>query len=184
MAQGKLLWNEQWLLSPEGAAYLAQLHAENSDLAARVLRLELAPGVISALVWHDGEIYQVTLKLPSAEVAAQESFQAVLSAHENWRATNRADRLTKKLIACALAYELNLFLRLDEVQVSCTCHNEAEAEAESKVTAVVESKAAAAGALCPQVAAVITLVEAISNDESYLLLLLTRFDLEALLGRV
>lgn len=182
MAQRKLEWHEQWLLALLGAEGCAQLRARSGVLADLVLRLDFDPGVITAWVGHDNASYQVTLKLPSAETSALASFQAALSANEDWLATIREGCISKKIVACALAHGLKLFPRLDEVQVSCTCHNEAEAE--SKVTAVVESKAAAAGALCPQVAAVIALVGEFMDDEPSLLLLLAGIDLEALLGRV
>ena len=174
MAQRKLEWHEQWLLALLGAEGCAQLRARSGVLADLVLRLDFDPGVITAWVGHDNASYQVTLKLPSAETAALASFQAALSANEDWLATIREGCISKKIVACALAHGLKLFPRLDEVQVSCTCHNEAEAE----------SKAAAAGALCPQVAAVIALVGEFMDDEPSLLLLLAGIDLEALLGRV
>lgn len=174
MAQRKLEWHEQWLLALLGAEGCAQLRARSGVLAGLVLRLDFDPGVITAWVGHDNASYQVTLKLPSAETAALASFQAALSANEDWLATIREGCISKKIVACALAHGLKLFPRLDEVQVSCTCHDEAEAKAESE----------AAGLLCPQVAAVIALVGEFMDDEPSLLLLLAGIDLEALLGRV
>ena len=178
MAQRKLEWHEQWLLALLGAEGYAQLRARSGVLADLVLRLDFDPGVITAWVGHDNASYQVTLKLPSAETAALASFQAALSANEDWLATIREGCISKKIVACALAHGLKLFPRLDEVQVSCTCHDEAEAKAES------EAESEAAVLLCPQVAAVIALVWMFMDDEPSLLLLLAGIDLEALLGRV
>ncbi|HIV54386.1 MAG TPA: hypothetical protein H9898_01160 [Candidatus Anaerobiospirillum stercoravium] len=178
MAQRKLEWHEQWLLALLGAEDYAQLRARSGVLADLVLRLDFDPGVITAWVGHDNVSYQVTLKLPSAETAALASFQAALSANEDWLATIREGCISKKIVACALAHGLKLFPRLDEVQVSCTCHDEAEAKAES------EAESEAAVLLCPQVAAVIALVGEFMDDEPSLLLLLAGIDLEALLGHV
>ncbi len=178
MAQRKLEWHDQWLLALLGAEGCAQLRARSGVLADLVLRLDFDPGVITAWVGHDNASYQVTLKLPSAETAALASFQAALSANEDWLATIREGCISKKIVACALAHGLKLFPRLDEVQVSCTCHDEAEAKAES------EAESEAAVLLCPQVAAVIALVWEFMDDEPSLLLLLAGIDLEALLGRV
>lgn len=172
MAQRKLEWHEQWLLALLGAEGCAQLRARSGVLADLVLRLDFDPGVITAWVGHDNASYQVTLKLPSAETAALASFQAALSANEDWLATIREGCISKKIVACALAHGLKLFPRLDEVQVSCTCHDEAEAKAES------EAESEAAVLLCPQVAAVIALVGVFMDDEPSLLLLLAGFDLE------